>query len=72
MTRTLMRRVEKLEQTMTLKDEARAGRGHWLISERGEDLSAKAAALRASEEWQDGDHITVWRIVDPPHREHAA
>ncbi len=63
------RRLAKLEQTMTTTAEARAGKGHWLISEKGEDLKAKEAALRASEEWEDGDHITHWVVVDPPRRD---
>ncbi len=69
MTRALMRRVEKLEQAMTATAEARTGKGHWLISEKGEDREAKEAALRASEEWEDGDHITHWIVVDPPRRD---
>ena len=69
MTRSLMRRLDKLEQIMTTTAEARTGKGHWLISEKGEDLEAKEAALRASEAWEDGDHITHWVIVDPPQRD---
>ncbi len=69
MTRALMRRLGKLEQIMTTTAEARTGKGHWLISEKGEDREAKEAALRASEEWEDGDHITHWIVVDPPRRD---
>ncbi len=43
---------------MTTTAEARTGKGHWLISEKGEDLKAKEAALRASEAWEEGDWIT--------------
>ena len=68
MTRSLMRRLDKLEQIMTTTAEARMGKGHWLISEKGEDREAKKAALRASEEWEDGDWITHWIVVDPPRR----
>ncbi len=68
MTRSLIRRLGKLEQTMTTTPGARTGKGHWLISEKGEDREAKEAALRASEEWEDGDWITHWLIVDPPQR----
>ena len=69
MTRSLMRRLDKLEQIMTTTPEARMGKGHWLISEKGEDREAKEAALRASEAWEEGDHITHWVIVDPPQRD---
>ncbi len=48
MTRALIRRVEKLEQTMATTAEVRTGKGHWLVGRRGEDLEAKEAALRAS------------------------
>ena len=41
MTRALMRRLGKLEQTMTTTAEARTGKGHWLISEKGEDLEPR-------------------------------
>ncbi len=68
MIRALIRRVEKLEQTMVTTAEARMGKGHWLISEKGEDREAKEAALRASEEWEEGDWITHWIVVDPPQR----
>ena len=68
MTRSLMRRLDKLEQTMTTTAEARMGKGHWLISEKWEDREAKEAALRASKEWEEGDHITHWVVVHPPRR----
>ena len=68
MTRALIRRMGKLEQTMVTTAEAQTGKGHWLISEKGEDLEAKEAALRASPQWQDGDRITHWIIVDPPQK----
>ncbi len=68
MTRALIRRVEKLEQTMVSTAEVRTGKGHWLISEKGEDRKAKEAALRASETWNEGDWITHWVVVDPPPR----
>ncbi len=71
MTRALIRRVEKLEQTMVSTAEVRTGKGHWLISEKGEDREAKEAALRASPEWQDGDWITHWVVVAPPQRDSA-
>ena len=54
---------------MTTTAEARTGKGHWLISEKGEDREAKEAALRASEAWEDGDWITHWIVVDPPRRD---
>ena len=66
MTRALIRRVEKLEQTMITAADARTGKGHWLISEKDEDLKAKEAALQASAAWEDGDWITHWVVVDPP------
>ena len=69
MSKSMERRLTRLEQTMTTPAEARTGKGHWLISEKGEDLQAKEAALRASEEWEDGDHITHWIVVDPPRRD---
>ncbi len=68
MTRATLKRVEKLEQTMVTTAEAWTGKGHWLISEKGEDRKAKEAALRASEAWTDGDWITHWVVVDPPRR----
>jgi hypothetical protein len=71
MTRALIRRVEKLEQTMVTTAEARTGKGHWLISEKGEDRKAKEAALRASAAWTEGDWITRWVVVDPPQRDVA-
>ena len=71
MTRALIRRMEKLERTMVTTADARTGKGHWLISEKGEDRKAKEAALRASEAWTDGDWITHWVVVDPPQRDVA-
>ncbi len=69
MSKSMERRLTRLEQTMTTPAEGRTGKGHWLISEKGEDREAKEAALRASEAWEDGDHITHWVIVDPPQRD---
>ena len=69
MTHALIRRVEKLEQTMVTMADARTDKGHWLISEKGEDLEAKEAALRASEAWNEGDRIIHWVGVDPPPRD---
>jgi hypothetical protein len=68
MTRSLIRRVNKLEQAIAVTAEAQAGKGHWIIVEPMEDPAPKIADLHASPEWQDGDHITVWRIVNPPQR----
>ncbi len=68
MSKSMERRLTRLEQTMAPPAEARTGKGHWLISEKGEDREAKEVALRASEEWEDGDHIAHWVIVDPPQR----
>ncbi len=71
MTRALIRRVEKLEQTMVTAGNTQTGRSHWLISGKGEDLEAKEAALRASAAWKEGDWITRWVVVDPPQRDVA-
>ncbi len=68
MSRAMMKRVGKLEQTMATTAEVWSGKAHTLISEKWEDREAKEAALRASPEWQDGDRITHWIIVDPPQR----
>ncbi len=68
MSKSVERRLTRLEQAMTTTAEARTGKGHWLISEKGEDREAKEAALRASEEWEEGDWITHWIVVDPPQR----
>ena len=65
MTRATLKRVEKLEQTMVTTAETWTGKGHWLVGESREELDAKEAALRASPEWQDGDRIVRWRVVDP-------
>ncbi len=69
MSKSMERRLTRLEQTMTTPAEARTGKGHWLISEKWEDREAKEAALRASEAWEDGDWITHWIVVDPPRRD---
>ncbi len=71
MTRALIRRVEKLEQTMVTTAHARTGKGHWLIGKSHEELDAKEAALRSSPDWQDGNNIVRWRIVDPRRRDVA-
>ena len=71
MTRALIRRVEKLEQIMVTTADARTGRGHWLISEKGEDREAKEATLRASAAWNERDWIIHWVVVDPPQRDVA-
>ena len=65
MTRALNRRMDKLEQAMVVTAETWTGKGHWLVGESREELDAKEASLRASPEWQDGDRIVRWRVVDP-------
>ncbi len=65
MTRATLKRVEKLEQTMVTTAETWTGKGHWLVGESPQELDAKEAALRASPEWQDGDRIVRWLVIDP-------
>ncbi len=65
MTRALIRRMDKLEDAMATTAETWTGKGHWLVGESREELDTKEAALRASPEWQDGDRIVRWRVVDP-------
>ncbi len=65
MTRALNRRMDKLEQAMVPTAEAWTGKGHWLVGGSREELDEKEATLRASPEWQEGDRIVRWRVVDP-------
>ena len=65
---TLMKRLEKLEQTRP----ALIRKWHSLIGDTEAELDAKTQALRASPAWQEGDGIIRTLIVDPPRREHAA
>ncbi len=64
--RSMHKRLEKLEQA---RQRAFCGKGHWIICETNEEPEAKIAALHASPEWEEGDRIVLWRVVDPPCRE---
>lgn len=65
MTRALIRRVDKLEQAMATTVQTEMGKGHWLVGHSREELDAKETALRASPEWQDGDRMVKWLVIDP-------
>jgi hypothetical protein len=61
MTRPLIRRLAKLEQSKL----SVTRRWHRIIGETDEDLDAQAVVLRGSPEWSEGDGIIRRLIVDP-------
>ena len=64
MSRALIRRLERLEQTKL----PGSRRWHRIIGETDEDLDAQAVVLRGSLLWSEGDGIIRRLIVDPPTR----
>ncbi len=64
MSRSLMHRLAKLERQRL----AIISRWHRIIDDTEAELASKAAELRASAEWQEGDGIIQRLIVDPPQR----
>lgn len=64
MMRSLIRRLEKLEQARPVV----VCRWHRIIGETNEDLDAQAVVLWGSPEWSEGDGIIRRLIVDPPMR----
>ncbi len=62
MSRSLIHRLAKLERQRP----AVTRRWHRIIDDTEAELASKAAELRASSEWREGDGIIQRLIVDPP------
>ena len=61
MSRTLMKRLEKLEQ----RSQSDTGKWHVVLGHTNEAVAEKRAELEASEAWRDGDNIIAIRFVTP-------
>ena len=71
MTRALIRRMDKLEQSMVVTAEAETGKGHFIVVDPEEDPAHKIAALRTSPEWEEGDRfIARDAVVSTIHVKH--
>lgn len=60
MTRTLWRRLERLERQSPSRAKL-----HVVLGASNEEVDAKLAALKASPDWQEGDPMLVVRFVEP-------